>query len=57
MLLTEREVFMNYGRMLIAIGIMALVTYLPRMLPLAIFKKKIKTLLSGLFWPMSLTQF
>lgn len=42
MLLTEREVFMNYGRMLIAIGIMALVTYLPRMLPLAIFKKKIK---------------
>jgi len=33
---------MNYQRILIAIAIMALVTYLPRMLPLAIFKKKIQ---------------
>ena len=33
---------MDYKRILIAIAIMALVTYLPRMLPLAIFKKKIK---------------
>lgn len=33
---------MNYQRILIAVFIMALVTYLPRMLPLAIFKKKIK---------------
>lgn len=33
---------MNYTRILIAILIMALVTYLPRMLPLAIFKKKIQ---------------
>lgn len=34
---------MNYTRILIAILIMAVVTYLPRMLPLAIFKKKIKS--------------
>ena len=33
---------MNNSRILIAIFIMALVTYLPRMLPLAIFKKKIQ---------------
>ena len=33
---------MNYQRILIAILIMAVVTYLPRMLPLAIFKKKIQ---------------
>ena len=33
---------MDYQRILIAILIMALVTYLPRMLPLAIFKKKIQ---------------
>ena len=33
---------MDYKRILIAIAIMALVTYLPRMLPLAIFKKKIE---------------
>lgn len=32
---------MNYPRILLCIAIMALVTYLPRMLPLAIFKKKI----------------
>ena len=32
---------MNYPRILICILIMALVTYLVRMLPLAIFKKKI----------------
>lgn len=32
---------MNYTRILICIAIMALVTYLPRVLPLAIFKKKI----------------
>ena len=32
---------MNYGRILLAIGIMALVSYLPRVLPLAIFRKKI----------------
>ncbi|MEG2597126.1 MAG: AzlD domain-containing protein [Oscillospiraceae bacterium] len=34
---------MNYQRILIAIFIMALVTYLPRMLPLAIFRKKIQS--------------
>lgn len=34
---------MNYGRILIAILIMAVVTYIPRMLPLAVFKKKIKS--------------
>lgn len=33
---------MNYIRILTAIFIMALVTYLPRMLPLAIFQKKIE---------------
>ena len=33
---------MNYQRILIAILIMAGVTYRPRMLPLAIFKKKIQ---------------
>jgi len=33
---------MNYTRILICVLIMALVTYIPRMLPLAIFKKKIK---------------
>lgn len=33
---------MDYQRILIAVLIMALVTYLPRMLPLAIFKKKIQ---------------
>lgn len=33
---------MNYTRILLAILVMALVTYLPRMLPLAIFKKKIQ---------------
>lgn len=33
---------MDYQRILIAILIMALVTYLPRMLPLAIFKRKIE---------------
>ena len=32
---------MNYPRILICIAIMALVTYLPRMLPLTIFRKKI----------------
>lgn len=32
---------MDYTRILICIAIMALVTYLPRVLPLAIFKKKI----------------
>lgn len=32
---------MNYTRILICVLIMALVTYIPRMLPLAIFKKKI----------------
>lgn len=32
---------MNYPRILCSIFIMAFVTYLPRMLPLAIFKKKI----------------
>lgn len=32
---------MNYARILICIFIMAFVTYLVRMLPLAIFKKKI----------------
>ncbi len=34
---------MNYERILISVFLMALVTYLPRMLPLAIFKKKIKS--------------
>lgn len=33
---------MNYARILLCIAIMAIVTYLPRMLPLAIFKKKIR---------------
>lgn len=33
---------MNYTRILLSILVMALVTYLPRMLPLAIFKKKIQ---------------
>lgn len=33
---------MNYTRIFICIAIMALVTYLPRVLPLAVFKKKIK---------------
>ncbi len=33
---------MNYSKILLMIGIMALVTYLPRVLPLAIFRKKIQ---------------
>ena len=33
---------MNYTRILIAVFIMALVTYIPRMLPLAVFRKKIQ---------------
>lgn len=33
---------MNYGMVLAATGVMALVTYLPRMLPMAVFKKKIQ---------------
>lgn len=33
---------MNYTRILICVLIMALVTYFPRMLPLAVFKKKIQ---------------
>lgn len=33
---------MNYTRILICVAIMAVVTYLPRVLPLAVFKKKIK---------------
>ncbi|MDD5952209.1 MAG: AzlD domain-containing protein [Oscillospiraceae bacterium] len=32
---------MDYTRIFLCIAIMALVTYLPRMLPLAIFRKKI----------------
>lgn len=32
---------MNYTRIIICIAIMAIVTFLPRMLPLVIFKKKI----------------
>lgn len=32
---------LNYGRILAAIAVMALVTYLPRMLPLALFKRRI----------------
>ena len=32
---------MNYPRILICVAVMALVTYLPRVLPLAIFRKKI----------------
>jgi branched-subunit amino acid transport protein len=32
---------MNYTKILTAIAVMAVVTYLPRMLPLAIFKKRI----------------
>ena len=31
----------NYPRILICVAVMALVTYLPRVLPLAIFRKKI----------------
>ena len=34
---------MNYTRILIGVAIMALVTYIPRMLPLAIVRKKIKS--------------
>ncbi|MFZ2540081.1 MAG: AzlD domain-containing protein [Oscillospiraceae bacterium] len=33
---------MDYTRILICVAIMAIVTYIPRVLPLAIFKKKIK---------------
>lgn len=33
---------MDYTRIFICIAIMALVTYLPRMLPLTIFRKKIR---------------
>lgn len=33
---------MNYPYILAAIGVMALVTYLPRMLPLALFQRKIE---------------
>lgn len=33
---------MDYTRILIAIAIMALVTYIPRMLPLAVFQRKIQ---------------
>lgn len=32
---------MNYPRILIAVAVMAVVTYLPRMLPMAVFRKKI----------------
>ena len=32
---------MNYPKILIAVAVMAVVTYLPRMLPLAVFRKKI----------------
>lgn len=32
---------MNYTRILICVAIMAVVTYFPRVLPIAIFKKKI----------------
>ena len=34
---------MNYTRILIGVAVMAIVTYIPRMLPLAIFRKKIKS--------------
>ena len=33
---------MDYTRILIAIAIMALLTYIPRMLPLAVFQRKIQ---------------
>lgn len=33
---------MNYGMVLAATAVMAVVTYLPRMLPLAVFKRKIE---------------
>lgn len=33
---------MNYPKILTAVAIMALVTYLPRVLPLAVFRKKIQ---------------
>lgn len=32
---------LNYGRILAAIAVMAVVTYLPRMLPLVLFKRRI----------------
>ncbi len=32
---------MNYGRILAAIAVMALVTYLPRMLPMVLFRRRI----------------
>lgn len=33
---------MDLGRVLIAVAIMALVTYIPRMLPLTVFRRKIQ---------------
>ena len=33
---------MNYGMVLAATAVMALVTYLPRMLPMAVIKRKIQ---------------
>ena len=32
---------MDLGRLLLAIGVMALVTYLPRVIPITVFRKKI----------------
>lgn len=32
---------MNYGRILAAIAVMAVVTYLPRMLPMVLFRRRI----------------
>ena len=32
---------MELGRLLLAIGVMALVTYLPRVIPITVFRKKI----------------
>lgn len=34
---------MNTGRLLICIGLMALVTYIPRVLPITVFRKTIKS--------------
>lgn len=33
---------MDLGRVLVAVAVMALVTYIPRMLPLTVFRKKIR---------------
>ncbi|MFQ9439687.1 MAG: AzlD domain-containing protein [Acutalibacteraceae bacterium] len=45
---------MNYTYVLLSILIMALVTYLPRMLPLVLFRKTIENQFIKSFWHMCL---